>query len=237
MKKLIHLSFIICAIFIGSKSQSQSINLSNFITTSYEATNIYSIDSHVTVENTIANPINVNVERTIGYLVPGQDELFCFGSQCYAPGTAYSTTPTSILAGKSVDLKASVSPNGNSGVTSLHYRIINFNNTADSIGIDLNFNFGATGISENKEDFGMSKALRNPADGFTLFSYNLPVNEVSDKLVVFNMLGSFVKSMDVNGLKGTIVMNTSELTSGIYLVSYMSGNKVRSTSKLVVRHN
>ena len=91
--------------------------------------------------------------------------------------------------------------------------------------------------AENKEELGMSKPLRNPADGFTLFNYSLPTNEAGDKLVVFNMLGSFVKSMDVNGLKGTIVMNTSELTSGIYLVSYMSGNKVRSTSKLVVRHN
>ncbi len=236
MKKHLQFSVILFSILFVSKLNAQTFNLSNYVVNTYEPTSQYAIESHVTINNTSSFAANFHVERTIDYLVPLQDESFCVGASCYSPGTTTSGS-VQLLANSSIDLKASVIPNGHCGTTSIHYRIVNLSNTADSAGVDLNFNFCATGISENKEELGMSKPLRNPADGFTLFNYSLPTNEVGDKLVVFNMLGSFVKSMDVNGLKGTIVMNTSELTSGIYLVSYMSGNKVRSTSKLVVRHN
>jgi hypothetical protein len=236
MKKHLQLSIILFSLLFVSKLNAQTFNLSNYAVNLYEPTNQYGIDSHVSIDNISSFAANFYVERTINYLVPLHDESFCVGLSCYAAGTTTSGT-IQLLAGRSIDLKAAVEPNGHCGTSSIHYRIVNVSNAADSVGIDLNFNFCATGIAENKEELGMSKALRNPADGFTLFNYNLPTNEIGDKLVVFNMLGSFIKSMDVNGLKGTIVMNTSDLTSGIYLVSYMSGNKVRSTSKLVVRHN
>ncbi len=238
MKKLLQLTIITVALFLGSKGNAQTFAISNYSTTIYEPTNIYEINSHVTVDNLLPSTVDIIIERYIGYKVPGHTETFCFGLSCYPQNTA-STVGSQITmsAGRGEDLKATVDPHGFSGTTSLHYRILDQNNPVDSIGVDLNFAFGATSIAENKEDFGISKSLRNPADGFALFSYNLQANEIGDKLVVFNMLGSFVKSMDVNGLRGTIVMSTAELNNGVYLVSYMSGNKIKSTSKLVVRHN
>jgi len=242
MKKLLQLSLILCALFLGAKVSAQTFAISNYTTTIYEPTNIYGIESHVTIDNTTSNPVDVIIERTIVNLFPGHTESFCFGLSCYPSGTSSTwsgSNPAVITmgAGKGEDFKASVDPNANSGTTNLHYRIFDQNNSADSIGFDLNFVFGSVGIAENKEEFGVSKSLRNPADAFTLFSYNLKSDEISDKLVVFNMLGSMIKSIALNGQRGTVVMNTSELNNGIYLVSYMSGNKVRSTSKLVVRHN
>jgi len=54
--------------------------------------------------------------------------------------------------------------------------------------------------------------------------------------VVFNMLGSKVKSMDIPGKSGSLILTTSDLKSGMYMVSYISNGKVKDTSRLVVSH-
>jgi len=64
----------------------------------------------------------------------------------------------------------------------------------------------------------------------------LKLADQSDRLVVFNMLGSMVKSVEIPGKAGSLILSTSDLKSGMYLVSYMSNGKVKDSSRLVVSH-
>jgi len=64
----------------------------------------------------------------------------------------------------------------------------------------------------------------------------LKLADQSDRLVVFNMLGSMVKSVEIPGKAGSLILSTSDLKSGMYLVTYMSNGKVKDSSRLVVSH-
>jgi hypothetical protein len=237
MKKFTFSSLTLIFSLLFFAGNSQSILLTNYNSSTTSLSNTTPMDSHVTVENHAGSPLSIMVIRTVINKVAGMDELFCFGQSCYNPGTDSSTSPGVILAGKSLDFKAEVIPNGFCGTTNLHYRFYDINNVSDSVGVDLSFGFcTATGINDPKEVYGVSAPSRNPADGFTVFSYNLPSNDVNDRLVVYNMLGAFIKSVDIPASKGTLVMTTSELKSGVYIVSYLSGGRIKSTSRLVVSH-
>ena len=50
------------------------------------------------------------------------------------------------------------------------------------------------------------------------------------------MLGTKIKTMDIPGKSGALVLTTSDLKSGMYMVSYISNGKVKDTSRLVVNH-
>ena len=231
------LSFFLLA--FGFTVNAQSLVLSGYSQTVYSNDSSATLSSYMSIENHAFVTESIMMDRTVINLVPGMGEQFCFGPKCYPQGTAASAFPA-VIAGNSTNNSfiGDVVPKGLFGSNSIYYHFYDQNNISDSIGITLNFVFSsATGLSENKEEFGVSHPLRNPADAFTVFSYNLQTNEIGDKMVIYNMLGSLVKTMDIQGKNGTLVMSTAELKSGIYFASYISGNKVRETYKLVVAHH
>jgi hypothetical protein len=234
IKKLLLSTFLVVltSLFVNA----QSIQLSGYNSLMSEPTNLYFIDSHVSVDNITAAPIEVMIERTVITIPVGQEESFCFGVLCYLPGTSITTTAATILPGMSEDFKATVNPGGVSGNTSIHYRFFIESNPADSIGLTLNFEFGATGISEKKNDFSFFKPVSNPADISTLVNFKLPAGKSAGKLMVYNMLGSVVKTMNFTGSKGNLLLTTADLKSGVYFISCISDDKVISGSRLVVRH-
>lgn len=237
MKKNYFYSLLIALLACSASAGfAQTATLSGYDAVLQDPTNQYIIDSHVVVENTSSNPVNFMASRTIESISNGLTESFCFGVACYAPGTAVSNFPTTIAGNSTEDFKASVNPNGNCGSASIHYKIYVLGNPADSVGVTLGFEFCATGLADNKIEYGVSKPTANPADNFTVLNYLLPSNQVNDKILVYNMIGSLVKTMDIPGSRGALVMSTSELKAGVYFVSYSNGGKIVSTSKLVVRH-
>ncbi len=220
----------------GSAVLAQSASLSGYDAVLQDPDNQYIIDSHIVVENTTPNSINFMASRSIESISNGLTESFCFGVACYAPGTAVSNFPTTIAGNSTEDFKASVNPNGNCGSAYIHYKIYVQGNAADSVGVTLGFEFCTAGLADTKIEYGVSKPTANPADNFTVLNYLLPSNQVNDKILVYNMIGSLVKTMDIPGSRGALVMSTSELKSGVYFVSYSNGGKIISTSKLVVHH-
>jgi len=240
MKKFTIL-LLTCVASLNIQSVSgQTFTLSNFTPVTVINDPWLDVESHVHLTNSSANAKQVRVDRFINVLASGHVEFFCFGSGstglCYPPGTDFSNGNDTVL-GSSTDqsFKATVRPLGSYGYTSIHYRFSDTNNPGDSVGVDLGWDF-TTSINENQQVFGISKPLQNPADAFTVFSFNLQNNELNDKLVVFNMLGSKVKSMDIPGVSGALVLTTSDLKAGVYMVSYISNGKVKDSCRLVVSH-
>jgi len=218
---------------------AQSFTLSNVTPIVVVSDPWSSSDAHVSIDNNSNSLKLVTISRMINTIVPGQMEFFCYGATtglCYPPGTISSNGQDTILANSTDNsFKATLSPFGNVGYASIHYRIFDTNNPADSVGVDLAWDV-TTSINENNIVYGLSKPLQNPADGFTVFNYNLKLADQSDRLVVFNMLGSMVKSVEIPGKAGSLILSTSDLKSGMYLVTYMSNGKVKDSSRLVVSH-
>lgn len=221
-------------------ASAQSFTLSNVTPVTVVNDPWLDADSHVHIANSSSTLKQVRVDRFLNVLASGQMEFFCFGSGvtglCYPPGTPNSNGNDTVL-GNSTDqsFKATIRPMGNYGYSSIHFRFSDTNNPSDSVGVDLAWNY-TTSINENNQVFGISRPLNNPADAFTVFSYNLQNNDQNDKLVVFNMLGSMVKSMDVPGKSGALVLSTSDLKAGVYMVSYFSNGKAKDSCRLVVSH-
>lgn len=214
---------------------AQTLNLSNYSTT-VSGTTAMPLTSYVTISNPSSADFPMIVERTIINLVPGHMEFFCTSVLCYPPNTDITPDPDTILAGGSDLFYGDVIPNGIDGTTSLHYRFFNQDDHTDSVGVTLNFAFTTVGLNEVKNSIQLSTPNPNPADGFTVFTYNVPASVPNDRLVVYNMLGAMVKAVDVPGSNGVLVLNTSEMRAGVYFVSYQNNGKLSGTTKLVVSH-
>lgn len=240
MKKITHLLVGLIVLSGVQSSRAQSFTSTPITPVSVIADPWQDTESHVTFENTSASLKKVTIERTIQTIQANHLEFFCFGGGvtglCYPPGTQLSNGADTILAGATDQtFKATVRPMGSYGYTAIHYRLFDTDNPADSVGFDLAWDF-TTSLGENAQQFGFSKPQQNPADAFTVFNYNLQTADQGDRLIVFNMLGSKVKTIDIPGKSGAIVLNTAELKAGVYMVSYVSNGKAKDTSRLVVSH-
>ena len=51
------------------------------------------------------------------------------------------------------------------------------------------------------------------------------------------MLGTVVKEYNLTNAKSTMVLSTSDLSSGVYVYTLMNNGKPVSTKKLVIAHN
>lgn len=235
MKKYLLLPIILLGFSI--LSYGQNLVLSGYNLTVSDPGNTNTLESTARLDNNGSSTVDIIVERDVINLPVGMYELFCFGQYCNPPGTAVTTYTTPITAGgRESTFDAKVMPNGNCGTATIHYRFYDQNNPADSTGFTLNFAFCAQGLSDASESFGLSKPLKNPADQFTVFTYNLPSSSSSDKLYIYNMLGSLVRTLDVSGKNGSLVLNTADLKSGLYIATYVSENKIKNSYKLVVSH-
>lgn len=239
MKKFTLLALSLFMLNSLGSVNAQSFTLSN-ITPVTVTSDIWSpAESHVYISNTTNSLKRVTIERFVNYIAPGQLEFFCYGATtglCYPPGTDASNGSDTVYANSTdVSFKATLNPWGNYGAASIHYRFFDTDNPADSVGVDLAWDI-TTSLGEFNQVYGLSKALQNPADAFTVYNYNFKTADQSDRLVVFNMLGSKVKSMDIPGKSGSLILTTSDLKSGMYMVSYISNGKVKDTSRLVVSH-
>ncbi|MCE2845984.1 MAG: T9SS type A sorting domain-containing protein [Sphingobacteriales bacterium] len=219
---------------------AQTFSLSNY-TPVINVTDLFAqSESHVDLSNTSSSLKRVTVERSINTLAPGHMEFFCFGTgstaACYPPGTPASGGNDTILANTTdASFKGTILPMGYPGYTSIHYRFIDTDNPSDSVGVDLAWNF-TTSLGENNQQYGLSKPLQNPADAFTVFNYYLPTADSRDQLVVYNMLGAVVRVLDIPGKHGALVLNTSDLKSGVYIVSFINGGRLKDSCRLVVSH-
>lgn len=221
-------------------SYSQSFTLSGYSPVLNLTDAFSTSESYVTIANVTNSDKMIKIQRTINTLASGHMEFFCFGAgstaACYPPGTDFSGGNDTLPANSTnSSFKGTIEPFGVYGYSSIHYRFFDTNNPADSVGVDLAWNF-TTSIGENQNQFGISKPRLNPADAFTTLSYSLQSDLSSDRLVVYNMLGSVVRTMDIPGRNGVLVLPTADLESGMYVVTYQSQGKTKDSCRLVVAH-
>ena len=74
----------------------------------------------------------------------------------------------------------------------------------------------------------------NPFSDRTEIKFSLPENAVNALIYIFNMQGTLIRQIPVNARQSSILINGSELVSGMYLYSLIINGKEIDTKKMIL---
>ncbi|RLD52913.1 MAG: hypothetical protein DRJ05_16990, partial [Bacteroidetes bacterium] len=194
-----------------------------------------SITSNMHVTNISDKDISVKVRRIETHLPPETSSFFCWVN-CYTPDVDVSLDALLMAPGDFSELfHGDFVPNGITGEASISYVFFDEADLSNFSTINVNF-VSTVGVEENNFDnIYLSSAYPNPASTFVSLDYDLK-DMNGAKLVVYNLLGSAVKDIQITEDIGKIKMDVTDLDEGIYFYSLLVDNKTVKTQKLVVRH-
>jgi hypothetical protein len=195
------------------------------------------MEGHATINNVTGADLDVLVERKENILWPGHMSYFCW-LQCYGYQTSVSPDPITIPAGGFTDIfRGDLETNAIAGVDTITWCFYVQTNPSDSVCVRYIFD-STVGIAEIPSNRNyISKAYPNPASTNTSFYVNIVKSSRAAQLKIFNMLGTEVKSVDVQETRGSVKVNVAELKSGIYFYSLWVDGKSTGTGKLMVTRN
>lgn len=194
------------------------------------------LEAHLEVENSNNNDLFVMINCDRSQMNAAHQTYYCW-ALCYDTTVCNSPDPL-VLAGRSIDVSSFHSyiyPNGVAGASTITYTFFDQNNPSDQASASITFDVLTAGINEVSRGT-LSTANPNPANSFANISYSVPVLK-NGKLVVHNMLGTVVKEYRLTNAQASVLLSTSELSSGVYVYSLINDGKSVSTKKLVVAHH
>ncbi len=170
--------------------------------------------------------------------VPGTENSFLWGLTD-KPMTDTSNLALVIRANKtSGNFKGNYVPHGNAGTTKVKYVFYNQDNPQDNASVQVHYDFHlAPGMDEPEAAYTLSHAYPNPANSFVSFVYDFQGAKSKTSLVIYDLLGSPVKNIDLTAKSGELKIDTSELKDGIYFYSLVMDHKTIETHKLFVKHS
>jgi hypothetical protein len=242
MKKFIFTLSFITLFLIAAFSQSslevyfngELLEPGQEITVSGEASSDAIILDAIDVKNIGSSALSVKCARENIEIVPNTSNSFCWGL-CYPPTTDTSAVAVSIDAGGIYDeFSGDYYPNGNEGASTIKYTYFDENNPSDKISVVVVYST-TVGI-DDPTDYKLSAAYPNPANGFVKFDYDFNDMPGDSKVMIFDLLGSTVKEINVNNRYGSLKVNTSDLKEGIYFYSLVINNEPTKTQKLIIKH-
>ena len=194
------------------------------------------IVSHVYATNEANKDLEVKVRRIETHMPEGTSSYFCW-AQCYPPATNVSPTAMTITPGETNDFfSGDYIPAGVVGEATISYVFFDEEDLSNFSTINVTYVAATVGIEENNlNEVYLSNAYPNPASTTVSLDYDLKdVNGA--KLVVYNLLGSVVKDIQIPDAMGKLKVNIADLDDGIYFYSLLVKNETVKTKKLVVKH-
>ena len=243
MKKYLPLFLIFTAFSILSYAQSLQLltldNGTNVTNTTYTHQGTVAEDEIIfglQVKNNSSSSISVKVRRTNQSVVSGTQNALCWG-QCFSPMVNLSPDPITIAAGatNTADFAGHYLPSGIAGVTTVMYTFFDIANPNDSVWIIVNFDVTNTGVQNIASNTNyISNAYPSPANNFVSFNFCTKGNSKA-QIAIYNILGELIKKVDVFS-SGSVKFNTSELTRGAYVVTFIVDDKIIKSSRFLVAH-
>jgi len=189
------------------------------------------------VHNNGSSVIEVKVAKFDVFLVPGSMDTYCFAGQCYGGSTPVS--PQSVMLNASAadsSFSGDYYPLGNVGVSMIRYLFFNVADPNDSVSVTVRYS-GALALEKPTTTLaGISNPYPNPASDRVFFDYT-SVNDVHAPrvLIMRDMTGRVVRELNVPHGQGTLEVDLSGIDSGIHFYSFMQGQQVLLTRKLVIK--
>ncbi|MFZ7115249.1 MAG: T9SS type A sorting domain-containing protein [Bacteroidota bacterium] len=236
MQKFTRLLLVAGLLMSSSVSNAQSLAIPGGEFQIQGLTSDIRLEAHLEVENSNNNDLFVMINCDRSQMNAAHQTYYCW-ALCYDTTVCNSPDPL-VLAGRSIDVSSFHSyiyPNGVAGASTITYTFFDQNNPSDQASASITFDVLTAGINEVSRGT-LSTANPNPANSFANISYSVPVLK-NGKLVVHNMLGTVVKEYRLTNAQASVLLSTSELSSGVYVYSLINDGKSVSTKKLVVAHH
>jgi len=242
MKKILLLTLFSYFFVLGAFAQSLTLSNAYGNVKNGDTIVMASTDSHaifaigITVNNTSKSNMAVWVKKTELSIISGTENYFCW-AQCYLPTTFFS--PDSIVIKKgdsSVAFSGDYDAQGNAGASYIMYTFFDKYNPTDSVAFVVKYIAGSgVGINEVAPKAEVSNLYPNPAKNYVSINYDLK-GATQARLEIRNILGSVVKVVEINETKGTIRVDVSDLTNGVYFYSFIVNDEVLMAKKLVIQN-
>jgi len=241
MKHILLYSFLV-VILLQSYSQSLEIRYEGErLSAGDELTMTVHTDSGLTsfdgleVMNLGSSPLNIKCAREVLNQVSNAENSFCWGG-CYSNNTDTSDVAVRIDGGGvSTEFTAAYSPAENSGETRVKYTFYDRANPDDQINFIINYK-GSTALGIGDYGHFFSPMYPNPANNEAKLDFALPSTMGRINFVLFDLLGSKVKEIEISEKTGSLRLNTSGLTEGIYFYSLLIDDESFLTQKLIIKH-
>ncbi|MFN5460177.1 MAG: T9SS type A sorting domain-containing protein [Bacteroidota bacterium] len=205
------------------------------------------IEKEFDVKNIASSGKTVKLKRTIvsgfNYSLPDQDTVqicwnVCLPSTWVATQTTGTITinsnATASFSSTGIGFHSLFSPCSITGTRVIRYTFWDSNNTADSVNVTINYHITGVGISSaNLKQFHFTNPQPNPTNGYTAIRYDFPF-EANAKIKIYNAVGTLIKEIKLEEKSGKIILDTEEMTSGIYFYSLVVNDKISGTRKLIV---
>jgi hypothetical protein len=187
------------------------------------------------IKNNTDQTLNVKVRRNELEIIEGTFNYFCW-EQCYAPNTSVSPTSIAIEPGASVpNFYADYQPQGIAGSSFIEYCFFDENDAQIETCVTIEFRVSGSLSVTDVNRITLGNPQPNPAIENTMIPFVLNEQNQGASLVIYNLLGSEVKRVAVNGMSGNIDLQVADLNSGLYIYSFFNGNRLLGSNRLVVR--
>lgn len=184
----------------------------------------------------------MNIPYQIG--AEGARERFCWGELCFDYGTGITPDIESLLVtiepGESDNtFKGLYEHMGVEGVSRFRYCFFDVDDESIEICREVAYCVDAAecvvGVAERAEP-SLGNMGPNPVLGQAAFNFDFGASAgtVQRSVVIYNMVGSIVKEITVNGSVGTIFINGQEFEAGIYFYAMLENGTPVATRKFVV---
>jgi hypothetical protein len=104
-----------------------------------------------------------------------------------------------------------------------------YNDTTESRKANLAATIGNTIAS-------IAELAPNPSNDFTLVNYKLPVESLVAEFIIYDIIGQFIKRIDLPITQNQISISTIDLTSDIYFCKILCDGIMTDKMKLIVKH-
>ena len=239
MKKiLLFLAFAFA--FVSSEFAQSSLKI--FDASNNEVTNTtvqvyadtsYSYTGNFNIQNTTATALTVKARKEEIVMTAGAQSSICYAGACYS--SAVYSTPCKSHPASGIDvLTADYTYPKTYGSSTIRYTVTNCANVADSATFVIVYNASPAGITNYERSYSISEPFPNPASSILNFNYKLG-NNAKAHIVIHNLLGSLVKTVEISEAAGTLKLDIGDLDAGMYFYTLEVNNKAVAAKKFIVR--
>ena len=200
---------------------------------------------HWDIRNDGDNLSRVRVRREILIQIDGTRERFCWGPLCYDWGAESSLEGAGFLVQMNPDdvetsFVGDYEHNGFEGSSLIRYIFFDNQDNSISTAYDVTYCVGTdpaacvVNVEEISVENYIGNITPNPVRTDATLNYQIDQFISGSKLIVHNMIGEVMFEQRIDEPSGTLQLDLSELSNGVYFYSIVNGNTPIGTKKLVV---
>lgn len=187
------------------------------------------------VKNISANSTTSKGRKMEVSMATGCSLSICYAGTCY--GSSVYTTPCKPHnTGTTNVLTADFNAGHTFSTSTFRLAVYNCGNGSDSAFVIVVVNPTPAGIRTLDVHATIGEPYPNPANSMVNFNYQIAnSNGQHVQLIMNNLLGSLVKTLDISETSGTAHLDVADLDAGMYFYTILVNNKAVATKKIIIK--